>query len=59
MEATTEGVIAGLINQGEKQGIEKGEKNIIVGLLNKYSIEEISDMLDMSPFEIHRIIDKD
>ena len=59
MKSTTEGVIAGLINQGEKQGIEKGEKNIIVGLLNKYSIEEISDMLDMSPFEIHRIIDKD
>ena len=47
MKSTTEGVIAGLINQGEKQGIEKGEKNIIVGLLNKYSIEEISDMLDM------------
>jgi hypothetical protein len=51
MEATTEGVIAGLINQGQK--------NIIEELLNKYSIEEISDMIDMTPFEIHNIIGDD
>ena len=41
MEAKTEGVIASIISQGEKLGIEKGERNIIQELLNKYSIDEI------------------
>ena len=63
MEATTEGVIAGLINQGiekgEKQGFKQGEKNIIEELLNKYSVEEISDMLDRNTNDIYKLLDSD
>ena len=53
MEATTEGVIAGLINQG----IEKGEKNIIEELLNKYSVDEVSVMLDRNTNDIYNLLD--
>lgn len=60
MEAKTEGVMASIISQGEKLGIEKGfekgERKVIQELLNKYSIDEISDMLDRKPSDIHRII---
>lgn len=63
MEEKTEGLIASIISQGEKlgieKGIEKGERNIIRKLLNKYSIDEISDMLDRKPSEIHHIINVD
>ena len=36
------------MKKGEKIGIEKGEKNIIVKLLKKHTPEEISSQYDIS-----------
>ena len=59
VESKEEGVIASLINQGIEQGIGQGEKNIIIELLKKYSIDEISRMIDRKPTEIYHILDSD
>lgn len=55
MESKEEWVIASLINQGRKQG----EKNIIIELLKKFSIDEIFRMIDRKPTEIYHILDSD
>ena len=53
----SEGVIAGLINKGKEQGIEQGEKNIILDLLKVYTIEEISSIINKDEAEIRKIIE--
>ena len=53
----SEGVIAGLINKGIEQGIEQGEKNIILDLLKVYSIEEVSKMINKDEAEIRKLLD--
>ena len=53
----SEGVIAGLINKGIEQGIEQGEKNIILDLLKVYTIEEISSIINKDEAEIRKIIE--
>ena len=59
MEAKVEGVIASLKQQGFNQGIDQGERNIIVELLKNFSVDEISSMIGKEPAEIYQILDSD
>ena len=58
-EAFNQGKIQGKaegITQGITQGIIKGEQNIILELLNNYSIEEVSEMINKDESKIQKII---
>ena len=61
MAEKVQGIIAQIknegINQGISQGISQGEGNIIRRLLEKYSVEEVSVILEMKVSEILEIVD--
>ena len=46
------------INEGRNQGRDEGKKSIISRLLKKYSVEEVSEILEMKSSEILNIINK-
>ena len=56
----TEGVIAKMKreerNIGKNNGITQGERNIILELLKKYSLTEVSSMIDKEESEIRKIV---
>ena len=43
-------------NDGIDQGIIVGERRLIKTLLKKFSLEETSDIIEMSPSEIEEIL---
>ena len=58
-EQRAEGINQGIkqgIAQGIAQGISQGEENIILELLSKFSIEEVSKMVNKEKSEIEKII---
>lgn len=57
-EAFNQGIKQG-IAQGINQGITQGEENIILELLNKFFIEEVSKMINKSESEIQKIVGVD
>ena len=56
----TEGVIAKMKreerNIGKNNGITQGERNIILELLKKYSLTEVSSMIEKDESEIRKIV---
>ena len=54
MESRTEGVIAGLIKQGES----KGRKSIIDLLLKSHSIEQVAGLLEMPLEDVVDMVEK-
>ena len=57
MAEKVQGIIAQIKNEGINQGISQGEGNIIRRLLEKYSVEEVSVILEMKVSEILEIVD--
>ena len=62
MAESYQGVISEIrndgINEGRNQGRDEGKKSIISRLLKKYSVEEVSEILEMKSSEILNIINK-
>ena len=46
------------LNEGRNQGRDEGKKSIIIRLLKKYSVEEVSELLEMKSSEILNILNK-
>lgn len=56
MAARTEGVIAKFKREQREEGIEQGEKNIILELLKDNTLNEVSQMIHKEKSEIQKII---
>ena len=56
MSGKIEGVFAKWKKEQRAEGITQGEKNIILELLNNFSIEEVSKMVNKDEIEIQKII---
>ncbi len=44
-------------NKGRKEGLEKGERNIILRLLKNHSVDSIAEMLETDSEEIYKHLD--
>ena len=58
MAEAYQGVISEIRNDGINQGRDEGKKSIISRLLKKYSVEEVSEILEMKSSEILNILNK-
>ena len=58
MAEAYQGVISEIRNDGINQGRDEGKKSIISRLLKKYSVEEVSEILEMQSSEILNILNK-
>ena len=58
MAEAYQGVISEIRNEARNEGRNEEKKSIISRLLKKYSVEEVSELLEMKSSEILNIINK-